>query len=53
MVIEENVLTQIDVNRDTEDLLIKLNYTLETEVGDVVSLKSTANLEYRRRHFSG
>jgi cyanophycin synthetase len=40
------VLTQIDVNRDTEDLLKKLNYTLETipEMGDVVYLKSTANL---------
>jgi cyanophycin synthetase len=39
------VLT-IDVNRDTEDLLKKLNYTLETipEMGDVVYLKSTANL---------
>jgi cyanophycin synthetase len=38
------VLTQIDVNRDTEDLLKKLNYTLETipEMGDVVYLKSTA-----------
>jgi cyanophycin synthetase len=31
--------------RDTEDLLKKLNYTLETipEMGDVVYLKSTAN----------
>jgi cyanophycin synthetase len=30
--------------RDTEDLLKKLNYTLETipEMGDVVYLKSTA-----------
>jgi cyanophycin synthetase len=26
----ENVLTQIDVDRDTEDLLEKLNYTLST-----------------------
>jgi len=42
----ENVLTQIDVDRDTTDLLEKLNYTLETvpEKGEVVYLKSTANL---------
>jgi cyanophycin synthetase len=42
----ENVLTQIDVNRDTEDLL--KTYTLETipEMGDVVYLKST--IQYRR-----
>lgn len=42
----ENVLTQIDVDRDTTDLLIKLNYTLETvpEKDEVVYLKSTANL---------
>ncbi|MDI1317337.1 cyanophycin synthetase [Flavobacterium sp.] len=42
----ENVLTQIDVDRDTTDLLEKLNYTLETvpNKGEVVYLKSTANL---------
>ena len=42
----ENVLTQIDVDRDTEDLLEKLNYTLETipRIGEIVVLKSTANL---------
>jgi cyanophycin synthetase len=42
----ENVLTQIDVDRDTEDLLEKLNYTLETipNNGETVFLKSTANL---------
>jgi len=42
----ENVLTQIDVDRDTEDLLGKLNYTLETipRIGEIVFLKSTANL---------
>jgi cyanophycin synthetase len=42
----ENVLTQIDVDRDTEDLLEKLNYTLETipKKGEIVYLKSTANL---------
>jgi cyanophycin synthetase len=42
----ENVLTQIDVDRDTQDLLEKLNYTLETipENGEIVFLKSTANL---------
>jgi len=42
----ENVLTQIDVDRDTTDLLEKLNYTLETvpKKGEVVYLKSTANL---------
>ena len=42
----ENVLTQIDVDRDTEDLLEKLNYTLETipRIGEIVFLKSTANL---------
>lgn len=42
----ENVLTQIDVDRDTEDLLEKLNYTLETvpRTGETVFLKSTANL---------
>ena len=42
----ENVLTQIDVDRDTTDLLEKLNYTLETVLAkdEVVYLKSTANL---------
>ena len=42
----ENVLTQIDVDRDTTDLLEKLNYTLKTvpKKGEVVYLKSTANL---------
>ena len=42
----ENVLTQIDVDRDTTDLLEKLNYTLETVLkkDEVVYLKSTANL---------
>ncbi len=42
----ENVLTQIDVDRDTLDLLEKLNYTLETvpRKDEVVYLKSTANL---------
>ncbi len=42
----ENVLTQIDIDRDTTDLLKKLNYTLETvpKKDEVVYLKSTANL---------
>ena len=42
----ENVLTKIDVDRDTEDLLEKLNYVLETipRKGEIVYLKSTANL---------
>ncbi len=42
----ENVLTQIDVDRDTTDLLDKLGYTLETipNIGETVYLKSTANL---------
>lgn len=42
----ENVLTQIDVDRDTLDLLEKLNYTLETipRKEEIVYLKSTANL---------
>ena len=42
----ENVLTQIDVDRDTTDLLDKLNYTLDTipKKNEVVYLKSTANL---------
>ena len=42
----ENVLTQIDIDRDTLDLLERLNYTLETipKKGEIVYLKSTANL---------
>lgn len=42
----ENVLTEIDVDRDTQDLLDKLGYTLETvpRKDEVVYLKSTANL---------
>ncbi len=42
----ENVLTQIDVDRDTTDLLEKLGYNLETvpKKDEVVYLKSTANL---------
>ncbi len=42
----ENVLTQIDVDRDTLDLLEKLKYTLDTvpENEEIVYLKSTANL---------
>lgn len=42
----ENVLTEIEVDRDTEDLLEKLGYTLDTvpKAGEIVYLKSTANL---------
>ncbi len=42
----ENVLTQIDVDRDTLDLLEKLGYSLETvpRKDEIVYLKSTANL---------
>ena len=42
----ENVLTEITVDRDTEDLLEKLNFTLETipQKEEIVYLKSTANL---------
>jgi cyanophycin synthetase len=42
----ENVLTEIEVDRDTLDLLAKKGYTLDTipEKGEVVYLKSTANL---------
>ncbi|MNJ97330.1 Cyanophycin synthetase [compost metagenome] len=42
----ENVLTEIDVDRDTIDLLEKKDYTLETvpPKGEIVYLKSTANL---------
>lgn len=42
----ENVLTQIDVDRDTTDLLAKKGYDLDTipAQGEIVYLKSTANL---------
>lgn len=42
----ENVLTQIDVDRDTTDLLTHYGFTLETipKNEEVVYLKSTANL---------
>lgn len=42
----ENVLTEINVDRDTLDLLEKRGYTLETvpPKGELVYLKSTANL---------
>lgn len=42
----ENVLTEITVDRDTEDLLEKLEYSLETvpTKDEIVYLKSTANL---------
>jgi cyanophycin synthetase len=42
----ENVLTEIKVDRDTEDLLSKKNYTLDTvpKKSEIVYLKSTANL---------
>ncbi|MFM7301369.1 MAG: cyanophycin synthetase, partial [Crocinitomicaceae bacterium] len=42
----ENVLTEITVDRDTVELLDKLNYTLEIvpTLGEIVYLKSTANL---------
>ncbi|WP_028120871.1 cyanophycin synthetase [Epilithonimonas tenax] len=42
----ENVLTEIDVDKDTNELLEKLNYALETvpHKGEIVYLKSTANL---------
>ncbi|WP_207421733.1 cyanophycin synthetase [Desertivirga brevis] len=42
----ENVLTLISVDRDTEDMLRKSGYTLDTvpPKGEVVYLKSTANL---------
>lgn len=42
----ENVLTEITVDRDTTELLQKLNYTLETvpAASEIVYLKSTANL---------
>ncbi|CAA7195930.1 cyanophycin synthetase [Chryseobacterium potabilaquae] len=42
----ENVLTEIEVDKDTLELLEKLQYNLETipQKGEVVYLKSTANL---------
>jgi cyanophycin synthetase len=42
----ENVLTEITVDRDTQDLLQKLNYTINSipPAGEMVYLKSTANL---------
>lgn len=42
----ENVLTEILVDRDTLDLLAKMNYTVETVPAkdEIVYLKSTANL---------
>lgn len=42
----ENVLTEITVDRDTEDILKKREYTLDTipSAGETVFLKSTANL---------
>lgn len=42
----EKVLTEIAIDRDTTDLLGKMDYTLETipKKGEIVYLKSTANL---------
>ena len=42
----ENVLTEIEVDKDTNELLEKLNYSLESipQKGEIVYLKSTANL---------
>lgn len=42
----ENVLTEILVDRDTEEILEKQGYSLETvpQKGEIVYLKSTANL---------
>lgn len=42
----ENLLTEISVDKDTNELLEKLNYTLENipQKGEIVYLKSTANL---------
>lgn len=42
----ENVLTEIEIDRDSEDLLEKYGYTVETipANGEIVYLKSTANL---------
>ena len=42
----ENVLTEISIDKDTNELLEKLNYSLKTipKNGEIVYLKSTANL---------
>lgn len=42
----ENVLTEIEVNKDTNELLDKYGYTLDIvpQKGEIVYLKSTANL---------
>ena len=42
----ENVLTEITIDRDTEDILLKKNYTINSipAQGEEVYLKSTANL---------
>ncbi|MNU27509.1 Cyanophycin synthetase [compost metagenome] len=42
----ENVLTEITVDRDTEDILAKREYNLDSipQKGEIVPLKSTANL---------
>lgn len=42
----ENVLTEIEVDKDTNELLDKYGYTLDTvpQKGEIVYLKSTANL---------
>lgn len=42
----ENVLTEIEIDRDSLDLLQKLNYTEDSvpKKGEIVYLKSTANL---------
>ena len=42
----ENVLTEILIDKDTQELLLKHNYSLETipQKGEIVYLKSTANL---------
>jgi len=42
----ENVLTQIEIDRDSEDLLEKYGYTIDTipKKEEVIYLKSTANL---------
>ncbi len=42
----ENVLTEITIDKDTNELLQKMNYTPETvpQKGEIVYLKSTANL---------
>jgi cyanophycin synthetase len=42
----ENVLTEITVDRDTEELLAKKNYTIDTvpKKDEIIYLKSTANL---------